>query len=36
MIANVSLNLVEDNGNVSGYMKINDYSTLNVKGVISV
>jgi hypothetical protein len=36
MIAKVSLKLVEDNGNVSGYMKINDYSTLNVKGVISV
>lgn len=36
MIANVSLNLVENGGNVSGHIKINDYSTLIVEGVVSI
>jgi hypothetical protein len=36
MVAKVSLNLVENSGNVSGHMKINDYSTLIVEGVVSI
>lgn len=36
MIANVSLDLTEDGGFVSGHMKINEYSFLSVNGVISV
>lgn len=36
MIANVSLDLTEDGGYVRGRMIINDYSVLDVSGVISV
>lgn len=36
MVANVVLSLVEDGGYVNGDIKINDYSVLSVKGVISV
>lgn len=36
MIANVILDLVEDGGHVYGHIKINEYSVLSVKGVISV